>query len=89
MTHLDEESFAKLAEEVQEEWEKTTWRGTERVRKVHTKKPFTLTTALFLTLFWMAHYPTLSHVINLLFSPQNTPLSFEKDDNFNFEKTER
>ena len=60
VTRNDENSFTELVDEVCSAWENTTWRGSERKMKHRAQKSPKLETALFLTLFWMAHYPTLS-----------------------------
>ena len=59
VTRNDEISFEKPVDEVHSAWENTTWRGSERKMKHRSQKSPKLETALFLTLFWMIHYPTL------------------------------
>ena len=60
VTRSDENSFTKLVDKVCSAWENTTWRGSEKEMKHRALKSPKLETSLFLTLFWMVYYPTLS-----------------------------
>ena len=51
--------FTSLVEEVKESFEATTWRGTVRLEKETAKHNFKPETGVFITLFWLHHYPTL------------------------------
>ena len=60
MTRMSKEAFDALVTEITPAFEKTTWRGTYRMKKKKAKVEFPIAVGIFLTLFWMAHYPTLA-----------------------------
>ena len=67
MIRMSEEKFLELAVQVQPAFDALTWRGTPRQRKRPNKQPFDIKIGLFITLFWMSHYPTLS-LLGVLFN---------------------
>jgi len=69
MTRLDQSAFDRLVAEVKPTFEATTWRGTPRKRKRKEKQPFSIEIGVFITLFWMAHYPTLRLMSSLFDLP--------------------
>ena len=58
MTSLDRRAFNQLVSESISALEMTTDRGDERI-SVFTKTPVTSHTFIFLTLFWLRHYPSM------------------------------
>jgi hypothetical protein len=60
MVRLTKEEFEKLVEEVEPTIFKTTFRGTTRKQKVISTSKYSVRSMIFVTLFWLAHYPTLA-----------------------------
>lgn len=61
LTHFSLEEFGGLLEECDVHLQATTFRGTQRTRQ-GTASKHSATLMLFITLSWLAHYPTLSFI---------------------------
>ena len=59
LIRIEENEFLQLVAATQPAFDKLTWRGTPRRRNKKDQTPFDLRIGVFLTLHWMAHYPTL------------------------------
>lgn len=59
--------FKELYEEMKTDIERTTWRGTSRKQCSTPAPKYSIQTMLFITLYWLAHYPVVSAIGALFF----------------------
>lgn len=67
MTRFTTKEFEDLVNEMKNDIEHTTYQGTERKQTVIAHTKYSIPLMIFITLFWLAHYPTLS-LISCIFN---------------------